>query len=121
MSELEGQHVRSRRPHATTSGPPVPPKPYTQERTSSQKRGIASKHSKPLPPVPPVTHSGGPIPSEAISKPLPGPPSTLSLRNTLLWIAAFCLWFLLTVVLLPVITEKDAMPGFNRWLREWFS
>jgi hypothetical protein len=28
-------------------------------------------------------------------------------------------WFLLIVVLLPVITEKDAMPGFNKWLRSF--
>lgn len=52
-------------------------------------------------------------------KPLPIPPKSSTLQLTLLWVAAFFVWFLLIVVLLPVVTEKDAMPGFNRWLREW--
>jgi hypothetical protein len=34
-----------------------------------------------------------------------------------LWIAGLCLWFLTIVILLPIITERDAMPGFNQWLR----
>ncbi|KAF2118664.1 hypothetical protein BDV96DRAFT_642847 [Lophiotrema nucula] len=84
-------------------GPPVPPKHYT----------------KPLPPAPILNPS---VEKALPPKPLPLPPTqtalTSSLRGTLLWAAAFLIWFLAVVVLLPVVTERDAMPGFNRWLRD---
>jgi hypothetical protein len=37
--------------------------------------------------------------------------------KTVILIAGFGIWFLVIVVLLPIITEKDAMPGFNKILR----
>jgi hypothetical protein len=125
MSEigLNDQHVRNRKPHSQDEGPLVPPKEFGTANTIRPARRIAApsplnlhRLSKPLPCVP-----RSPVPSlvkeEAWSKPLPAPPLSFTLRSTLLWIAAFCVWFLLIVVLLPVITEKDAMPGFNKWLR----
>lgn len=75
---------------------------------------------KPLPPVPIIGFKNDRPTTNVIFKPLPAPPRRHLLRYTLYWIAGFCLWFLFIVVLLPVITEKDAMPGFNRWLRSPF-
>ena len=37
--------------------------------------------------------------------------------KTMILVAGFGVWFLVIVVLLPIITEKDAMPGFNKLLR----
>ncbi|KAF2855209.1 hypothetical protein T440DRAFT_206220 [Plenodomus tracheiphilus IPT5] len=96
-------------------GPPVPPKP---DNPYSPNHGLPSESSallKPLPPVPSDRHAG--VTRDFEIKPLPLPPQSLSLKRTLYWILGFCLWFLLIVVLLPVITERDAMPGFSRWLR----
>ena len=117
------QYVRNRKPRTQEQGPPVPPKTLSTGNTiQSTKRAAAPKplnlhsHSKPLPSVPqlPVPTS---VTEEQQTKPLPAPPKSATLRLTLLWVTAFCVWFLLIVVLLPVITEKDAMPGFNKWLR----
>jgi hypothetical protein len=60
--------------------------------------------SKPLPPTP------------ADLKPLPPPPVGYILKTTSFWITGFCLWFMLIVIMLPVITEKDAFPGLNTWI-----
>ncbi|ORY15452.1 hypothetical protein BCR34DRAFT_598433 [Clohesyomyces aquaticus] len=56
-------------------------------------------------------------------KPLPEAPDSQDLDpwTLCLWILGFAAWFLGIVVLLPVITERDAMPGFNRWLRRLIS
>jgi hypothetical protein len=121
--QFRDQHVRNRKLRTQDEGPPVPPKSFELENTAKSFRRMAvpsplnlQRHSKPLPLLPrsPVTNGA----SEGLqSKPLPLPPKSVTLRSTLAWVAALFVWFLLIVVLLPVITEKDAMPGFNRWLR----
>jgi hypothetical protein len=83
--------------------------------------------SKPLPAIPYektvlVTNlDAKPLPP----KPLPALPEHVTqapnYRRTLLLIAALGVWFLLIVVLLPVIMERDAMLGLNRWLRHILS
>lgn len=91
---LRNRHVpRDRSPLP----PPVPPKDVEPE---------VEEQSKPLPPTP------------ADLKPLPPPPTRVILQMTSFWITGFCLWFILVVIMLPVITEKDAFPGLNRWLRK---
>lgn len=50
-------------------------------------------------------------------KPLPRPPGGLKSGTTALWVAAFLVWFLLIVVMLPVVMERDAMIRMNAWLR----
>jgi hypothetical protein len=115
------QHLRSRKAHTTNNAPPVPPKDNPKATTSS--RGLAAfppispnlnERSKPLPPIPrPAV-----IRERSSSKPLPAPPRISILRSTLLWVGGFCVWFLLIVLLLPVVMEKDAMTGVNRWLRK---
>ena len=117
--------MRNRRLHAQDDGPPVPPKTFKTENISKAPlRRVAPRpldlqnHSKPLPPVPQSERAAA-SKSEPLSKPLPLPPKSVTLRSTLLWVAALFVWFLLIVVLLPVITEKDAMPGFNKWLRSF--
>jgi hypothetical protein len=120
--ELRDHNIRNRKPHADTQAPPVPPKDDPKDTTSI--RGLTApshtpkERSKPLPPVP---HSATPILTRerSLSKPLPAPPRFSILRSTLLWVMGFCVWFLLIVLLLPVIMEKDAMPGVNRWLRSF--
>jgi hypothetical protein len=91
--------------------PPLPPGPI--------------RETKPLP-SPPYLTSSGLVASKCLpSKPLPAPPvvcvtpATVNYRSTLIWMVFFCVWFLLIVLLLPVIMERDAMPGLNRWLRSW--
>jgi hypothetical protein len=116
------QHVRNRKLRTQDEGPPVPPKTFKTVNTSKPFRRVAApaplnlqRESKPLPLLPRSPVATG-LRAELQSKPLPLPPKSVTLRSTLLWVAALFLWFLLIVVLLPVITEKDAMPGFNRWL-----
>jgi hypothetical protein len=84
-----------------------------------------NRETKPLP-SPPCLISSELVASKCLpSKPLPAAPAapvtppTVNYRSTLLWLAFFCVWFLLIVLLLPLIMEKDAMPGLNRWLRRW--
>ncbi|KAH8631235.1 hypothetical protein IG631_12917 [Alternaria alternata] len=121
--ELSDQQLRNRRLHAQDEGPPVPPKTFNTENIpKAPLRRVAPRpldlqnHSKPLPPVPQSERAAA-SKNEPLSKPLPLPPKNVTLRSTLLWVAALFVWFLLIVVLLPVITEKDAMPGFNKRLR----
>ena len=84
-----------------------------------------NRETKPLPSLP-CLMSSKLVASKCLpSKPLPAAPvapvtpTTLNYRSTLLWMVFFCVWFLLIVVLLPCIMERDAMPGLNRWLRRW--
>ncbi|KAF2640622.1 hypothetical protein P280DRAFT_517986 [Massarina eburnea CBS 473.64] len=102
-------------------GPPVPPKEHIA--ASGNTKTLAEiRQRRPLP----LLKIEKPLPSApaiAVSKPLPVPPSSrqegkVNYRTTLLWIGGFAVWFLLVVVLLPVIMERDAMPGFNRFLRQ---
>lgn len=94
--------------------PPEPPLPLDPNR-----------ETKPLP-SPPCLVVSELVASKCLpSKPLPAAPvapvtpTTVNYRSTLLWMAFFCVWFLLIVLLLPLIVERDAMPGLNRWLRRW--
>ncbi|KAH8726111.1 hypothetical protein GQ44DRAFT_726465 [Phaeosphaeriaceae sp. PMI808] len=119
MSLSNSEGIRNRKIFSSEHGPPVPPKsdrsPYV----------IASKHdlqpSKPLPPVPGIRQMKNSDTKNLTAKPLPQPPIGVNAKSVSLWIAGFVIWFLLIVILLPVITEKDAMPGFNRWLRNLWS
>ena len=119
-----GQSIRSVNCRMHVEDLRATPKPDSPLPSLPQRRGmrplLPPKQSKPLPPIPRYKHidflGQGPLQS----KTLPRSPSNLNLTTTLLWVAGFCLWFLLIVVLLPVIMEKDAMPGFNRWLRKWW-
>lgn len=108
------QNLRNRRPQASLDGPPVPPKPGIK-LSLSQRRGVTPpqppKQLKPLPPVPRF----GPFES----KPLPQIPENVNIGTTALWIVAFVVWFLLIVVMLPIIMEREAMIGVNAWLRAW--
>jgi hypothetical protein len=87
-------------------------------------RSIPDREAKPLP-SPPCHTSRNSHADSLPSKPLPVPPvapvtrTTVDYRSALLWAVFFCVWFLLIVLLLPVIMERDAMPGLNRWLRSW--
>jgi hypothetical protein len=107
------QGIRNRHVSNSTQRPPVPPKPG---RTLPSLP--AKQLSKPLPSIPHPREKGNSRNDKSIEKPLPSPPNSLSLKSTSIWIAGLCLWFVAIVVLLPVITEKDAMPGFNQWLRK---
>jgi hypothetical protein len=135
MSTLAAQNnnqIRNRKPlplqdNDDAERPPVPPKPHaptwnTTPATHYQITAATSNQDaiskKPLPLVP-GSGAINKIARNADSKPLPSPPKSPILRQTMLWIMAFSLWFILIVILLPVITEKDAMPGFNKWLRNW--
>ncbi|KAF1926762.1 uncharacterized protein M421DRAFT_206125 [Didymella exigua CBS 183.55] len=109
------QNIRNRRSHPISDGPPVPPKPST-ELSLSQRRGLPPpeppEHLKPLPPIP------RPEPIE--SKPLPRTPGKIKIGTTALWVVAFAIWFLLIVVMMPVIMEREAMIRVNAWLRGWW-
>ncbi|KAH7117604.1 hypothetical protein B0J11DRAFT_570848 [Dendryphion nanum] len=81
--------------------------------------------SKPLPciPEPPDVSqvADKPLPPRPLP-PLPAPPINaegLDIMRTILIYTALGIWFIAIIVLLPVITEKDAMPGLNRLLRPW--
>ncbi|KAF2688857.1 hypothetical protein K458DRAFT_154031 [Lentithecium fluviatile CBS 122367] len=95
------------------AGPPVPPKALPPLSTKLPT-GLRSRRPQPppkdqkLPPLPPT--------SKALSELPPG--GALDYRATLLWVLGFCVWFVVIVVMLPVIMERDVMPGFNRWLRQ---
>ena len=107
------QNLRNRRQQLNSDGPPVPPKPSTK-LSLSQRRGLAlpapPEQLKPLPPTPQLEWNE--------SKPLPRPPTGFKLGTTVLWFVAFAAWFLLIVVMLPIILEREAMIGVNVWLRE---
>ena len=86
---------------------------------------VLNRETKPLP-SPPCLTPTEPVGLKCLpSKPLPAPPvapvtqTTVNYRSTLLWMAFFCVWFLLIGLLLPVIMERDAMLGLNLWLRRW--
>lgn len=108
-------NLRNRRQQSIADGPPVPPKP-SKKLSLSQRRGLVPpeppKQLKPLPPVPQL------LPTE--SKPLPRLPYKLKLGKTALWFAVFAVWFVLIVVMLPIIMEREAMIGVNAWLRGWW-
>jgi hypothetical protein len=36
-----------------------------------------------------------------------------------LWVLGFVVWFVVVVVMLPVVMEREAMIGVNAWLRRW--
>ncbi|KAF2788892.1 hypothetical protein K505DRAFT_420809 [Melanomma pulvis-pyrius CBS 109.77] len=91
----------------------------------SQRPPIPRKEFKPLPPPPHPTSSELLASKSLPPKPLPGIPTahanpkTPNYIFTLYWIALFGVWFLIIILLLPVVMEKDAMPGLNRLLRRW--
>ncbi|PSN68182.1 hypothetical protein BS50DRAFT_358987 [Corynespora cassiicola Philippines] len=106
--------------------PPVPLKLIQDHPRNVQSLADTRPNGliKPLPLVPapsPIARGA----SKALPpKPLPEIPGPsdfdhleVNYRYTLYWMAGFAVWFVLIVVLLPIITEKDAMPGFNRFLR----
>ncbi|CAI9631307.1 unnamed protein product [Alternaria burnsii] len=89
-NELSDQRLRNRRLHAQDDGPPVPPKTFKTENISKAPlRRVAPRpldlrnHSKPLPPVPQSERAAA-SKSEPLSKPLPLPPKSVTLRSTLL-------------------------------------
>jgi hypothetical protein len=109
------QNLRHRKPQPIVDGPPVPPKSSTKQ-SLSQRRGVVPpqppRQLKPLPPVPQL--------QSIEAKPLPRLPDRLKLGTTAFWFAAFAVWFLLIVVMLPVVMEREAMIGVNTWLRGWW-
>jgi len=111
--------LRNRKIHSSPDSPHEP-LDLVKSQTPIPSGPIASLPPdllKSLPLVPKTRCDNRSRITEAIYKPLPPPPRNALVRNTLYWITGFCLCFLLIVVLLPVITEKDAMPGFNQWLQ----
>ncbi|KAH9883032.1 hypothetical protein J1614_000399 [Plenodomus biglobosus] len=110
--------LRQRKPRQSVEKPPVPPKCNDFIPLEHTAPPHTSSRSKPLPPVPFHSHDEATEARGLEAKPLPRPPSSVNLRTTCYWIVGFCLWFLLIVLLLPVITEKDAMPRFNQWVKE---
>ena len=124
----EHQALRNRRPAAVDERPPVPPKqkssptlPTKCSLSLSRRRGLRipelPKQMKPLPPVP-QSHAEEDVVWPGL-KPLPRPPAKLHIGTTALWVAGFVVWFLLVVVMLPVIVEREAMISMNAWLRRW--
>jgi hypothetical protein len=120
-SQLNGIRARKVEGKTLLAGPAVPPKSSKQQPSSSHTR--ESFVLKPLPPVPHNVIIEDPrgLIVKPLPPPPPPPPDNIDVRSTSLWIAGLCLWFLTIVVLLPIIMEKDAMPGFNRGLRELWS
>ncbi|KAF1844829.1 uncharacterized protein K460DRAFT_405108 [Cucurbitaria berberidis CBS 394.84] len=123
---LHEQSVRNRKRPADVEGPegpPVPPKPNNTNSSLAPTRRVyppeIRQRLKPLPPVPSLGRQAALGLGDSGSKPLPETPKGIGYGTIVLGITGFCVWFVLIVVLLPVITEKDAMPGFNRWLRSW--
>jgi hypothetical protein len=118
--EIAGaKNLLIRRVPRNANAPPVPPKSFdltasTHGRGQTRLKSIGDQ--KPLPSRPSQFQTSQ-IESDHLSKPLPQPPKMFSVKTTLLWIVGFCLWFLVIVTILPIILEKDVMPGFNRWLR----
>jgi len=108
MSANDSRHVslRSRNTLNSSDNPPVPP-----------KEGVELS-SKPLPPAP---HPRQQTTGYVEKKPLPNPPTDMNLKTTFLWVTGLLLSFFTIVALLPIITERDAMPGFHRWLRKLLS
>ncbi|KAF2711058.1 hypothetical protein K504DRAFT_500992 [Pleomassaria siparia CBS 279.74] len=124
MEDLDSiPRVRNRKSHSGNVAPssiatkPLPTVPQSQSL-------VADKGTKPLPSIPyggdTVPPTPKPLPKPPI-KPLPAVPdqSVSRFLLTLSWILGFAVWFLLVVVLLPVIMERDAMPGLNTLLRNW--
>jgi hypothetical protein len=89
--------------------------------TSSAQDSVFSRE-KPLPvapglPRPPRPNSIKPLPQ----KPLPDPPARPrkeKLTSTILIVFGLLIWFLAIVTLLPIILEREAMPGLNKFLRQ---
>jgi hypothetical protein len=50
-------------------------------------------------------------------KALPLPPVEVKVWTTVLWVLGFGVGFLVVVVLLPVVVEREAMVGVNGWLK----
>ncbi|KAF2627080.1 hypothetical protein BU25DRAFT_68591 [Macroventuria anomochaeta] len=112
-NNFSGSHtLRNRKLQTNLDGPPVPTKLDTKP-SLFQRRGLQlpdpPRQLKPLPAVP--------LPDSVEYKPLPRPPESIKLGTTLLWIAGFAVWFMVVVVMLPVIMEREAMIGVNAWLR----
>jgi hypothetical protein len=118
MAQATGKmELESKGAYVSDAGPPVPPKalpalpkdPHTQLRNRRPQPPPKDQKVLPLPPS---------------LKPLPQLPpnrdTSPNYRTTLFWVLGFCVWFLIIVVMLPVIMERDAMPGFNRWLRKFW-
>jgi len=101
-NEAPGLRNRQSRQDNSPLPPPVPPKPV---RHDPQHQKTTEQSTKPLPPTP------------TDLKPLPPPPIGSVLKTISFWVTGFCLWFMLIVIMLPFITEKDAFPGLNRWFR----
>ncbi|KAL6707110.1 hypothetical protein ACN47E_004862 [Coniothyrium glycines] len=121
MEEMSGtQYLRLRQTHYNRKGPPVPRKfdtaaPSTKHAPTT---GRQPQH-KPLPLPPFQDQICSDTINRSILKPLPPPPNHFALGQTLLWVAGIATWFLLIVLLLPIVTEKDAVPSLNRWLRNF--
>ena len=89
----------------------MPPKP-----SLSQRRGrLPPEPPRQLKPLPAVPQSD----SVMEWKPLPRPPERARLGTTVLWVLGFVVWFVVVVVMLPVVMEREAMIGVNAWLRRW--
>ncbi|KAF2652798.1 hypothetical protein K491DRAFT_695231 [Lophiostoma macrostomum CBS 122681] len=88
---------------------PAQQKPLpTPPRSPSISESISSTLSKPLPPRPLPE-----VPRRSNNSEFFAPDYV----KTVLLVAGFAVWFLVIVVLLPIVTEKNAMPGFNKMLR----
>ncbi|KAF2731424.1 hypothetical protein EJ04DRAFT_10485 [Polyplosphaeria fusca] len=97
-----GGDLRSRRAPAVPPKDQIKPRPRKPTLGSVQPTPLnKSLPPKPLPKIPPPQSTA----------------RTTGLRTFALVLVGFCLWFLVIVLLLPVITERDAMPAMNRWLR----
>jgi hypothetical protein len=120
----QAETLRHRNVSTHPQGPPVPPKLGYLSHGEPQQRSLQTprfaQSSKVLPPIPPHRSEIPPGPEDVYSKPLPQPPPTRIFKTILTWIFGFLIWFLLIVILLPIITEQDAMPSFNGWLRSLF-
>src|SRR5689334_13907767 len=98
--------------------PPVPPKESGQISETSHTR---IRQRRPHPPP----KDDKPLPNAPQWKPLPAPPSGVrdskpNHQITLLWLVGFFVCFLLIVVLLPVIMEREAMINTNAYLSNLF-
>ncbi|KAF2179097.1 hypothetical protein K469DRAFT_695005 [Zopfia rhizophila CBS 207.26] len=101
----------------------LPPYPSNPEKESPTNINT----EKPLPAVPMKNEMGDMSFDKTLPpKPLPDPPEPydkprrFSYYTMIAFIGAFWLSFLAIVLLLPVITERDAMPGLNRLLWGYF-
>lgn len=106
--------LRARRPRPLTfpAGPPVPPKPARAATLPAQRQ------MKALPHIPQDDYH-----ESSETKALPPPPTSeeerlhLKITTTLLWILGFTVWFVLIVLLLPVVLERDVLVRTRGLLR----